>query len=102
MARKKGSKNKPKSIEPVSSPVIEPTFILVLKLNGKEYQGKGDTATDAIKQIKPEYFKTKGVLIARKGEHKLERYMPIFLMRRMFSSETFKKALAASLEMGLR
>lgn len=60
-------------------------YLVTLKLNDDIYVGEADTAEDAIRQIKPPFYKTKGVLRIEKDGKSAERILNIIQMKRLFS-----------------
>ena len=60
------------------------TYSLLLRLNDKEYQAEGEDLREALGSIKPEYFKTKGILEIQKGEMKIVKLLNPYKMRRLF------------------
>ena len=62
----------------------ESSYSLLLGLNGKEYIGEGGTLEETIRAVKPEYYKTKGVLTITKGEKKVTKMLNIPTMKRLF------------------
>ena len=92
MGRKKGSLNKPKSsivAQPRvldEKPVNKELYSVSLLANGKEYKATGPTLKDAVHGLKPEFYKTKGILRITKGNKKIERFLFPLQMRKLFNN----------------
>lgn len=67
-----------------ASQYLPKTYSLVLSLNGKQYTAEGDNLGETILSIKPEFFKTKGVLRVKKGNREVQRILIIPQMKRLF------------------
>lgn len=63
-------------------------YKLTLFLNGKEYKSEAETLSEAIQKLKPEAYKTKGILRVEYGDKKTDRFLRTFQMRRLFSGGT--------------
>lgn len=85
----KGSKNKVKKVEtlPVVSNPVKSLYNVVLKLNGQDFKSGGLTLLDAFRGVRPESFKTRGLLQIEKDGKKAERYLFIPQMRKLFSGD---------------
>jgi len=59
-------------------------YSVTLLLNGKEYTAGAKTIEEALASLRPEFFKTRGVLTVTHGENKATRYMNIVQMKRTF------------------
>lgn len=68
-------------------------FKITLKANDTEYIGSADTLEDAIDLIKPDKFKTMGVLEIKHGDKTALRGMNIVQMKRLFFNQ-YTKAVA--------
>ena len=87
MGRKKGTKNKIKvaeaSVKAPQSPEIA-LYSMVLQLNDKEYKAEGNELEQMFLTIKPECFKTRGILKLKKGDKEVMRYLNIPQLKRIF------------------
>ena len=63
---------------------VENLYYASLALNGKEYEAEGADLDEVLKSIKPECFKTKGLLTVTKGDKFAKRLMVIPLMKKLF------------------
>jgi hypothetical protein len=64
---------------------IKPKFSFSLNINGKVYEGKGETAIDALLNTpKPEKITNKGTLYISNGEKSNSVLMQIPQMKRLF------------------
>lgn len=84
MSRPKGSRNKPKQVEQKNEPVANSLVTLTLLLNGKEYKAQGETTLEALRKLKPEFYKTRGTIVAEKDGRKVQRFLFIPQMRKLF------------------
>ena len=78
---------KTKKTVATKKPVIAPKLLYkaTLLANGKEYRGEADTLLEAIKLIKVEHYKTKGTLRIEYGDKKIDRFLFIPQMKKLFS-----------------
>ena len=73
---------RPKKIKPVIA--SESLYKATLKANGKEYQGEAETLVEAIRLITPEHYKTRGTLRVEFEGKKIDRFLFIPQMRKLF------------------
>lgn len=93
MARPKGTKNKP--VEVPEQEADKSSYAAKIKILGKFYESTGQTAFEAIDNLKPDGV-AKGValLIVSKGEVKQERFLPAVQVSNLFSRSRIMREIA--------
>ena len=59
-------------------------YSVVLEANNQYYNASGDTLVETIRQIKPTFYKTKGILKVTKGDKQVTKLLYIPMMRKLF------------------
>ena len=99
MGRKRGSKNKVKKIiDPTTSAQGDqkPIYFVSFSVNGQELKTTGNTLLEAMRELKPDTFKTKGILKVVYGDKKVDRILNIPQMKKLFLGDlnSFTKKVA--------
>jgi hypothetical protein len=78
-------------------------YKIELKMANKLYEVEGGSVKSALDKIKPEKFTAKGYMRLRYGDKKVEKLMPTWFMRRLFSeNEMYRVIMQKNLLMLLK
>lgn len=81
---------------------LKQAYRAILKVNGEERVGEGDTVEQAVLNTKPEVFKTYGYLqIFKEDKKSFEIRLPIFKGKRLFDHDLFRMLTCRNLERSL-
>ena len=72
----------------------KPLYKVLIKVNGEELKGEGETIDAAILSIKPITFKTLAYLTLTDGKKTIEMRFNVARMKRMFYNDVFRKIIA--------
>lgn len=70
-------------------------YFITLKLNGKVLKTKGETILEALNNLNPDHYKTRGLLTAKHGKNMANVILPIHQMRRLFHGMGMTKIIFA-------
>lgn len=70
-------------------------YKVTLKVNDRELKASADTLEEALFNVIPDQFKTKGVVTIEYGRMKLERLLNVQMMRRIFNQRLSYREIAA-------
>ena len=77
------------------------SYILTFKVNGRSSTTTGSSVLEALREIKPEPFKTKGLITVEHNGNKIERLFAVFKLRKLFSSKITQEIIANTLSKGI-
>lgn len=80
----------------------QPKYLAVLESNNIVYKGSGDNLAEALGSIKPETYKTKGVLKIKYGDKEATKLLYIGQMKRLFTNETARLVMSKYLEQSIK
>lgn len=76
-------------------------YSVTLLVNGKEITIKSPSLLDAIRKIKPEYIKTKGVFTIKHGKRTAEQFLMIAPLKRLLANSVAQEIWAKRIDNAL-